>query len=191
MLNLQIRQSELKDLDQIFKIEDEAYGKYGWSLKSFTNELNNPISLYLVAENNSCNDNSKFIVGYIGAWLIAEEGHITTLVVSEKYRRKHIADILLYNLLTLLAKQGIKWLTLEVRVSNHAAINLYNKFKFKQLGIRKKYYQENNEDALLLWTENINTPEYKAHIQDVITPIIKDNSHADKYQYSANSEQVN
>lgn len=184
MLNLKIRKIKLEDLEQVVQIEGEAYGNYGWSLKSFINELNNPCSVYLVAEGNSN------IIGYIGAWLINDEGHITTLVVSKKHRRNHVADILLYNLLELLTKEEIKWLTLEVRVSNQAAINLYNKFKFKQLGIRKKYYQENNEDALLLWTENINTPEYKAHVQGVITPIIKNNTDADKYQYSSIPEEL-
>ncbi len=184
MPKVEIRKPNIEDLEQVVQIEDEAYGNYGWSLKSFINELNNPCSIYLVAENNSN------IIGYIGAWQINDEGHITTLVVSKKHRRNHVADILLYNLLTLLTKKGIKWLTLEVRVSNQAAINLYNKFKFKQLGIRKKYYQENNEDALLLWTENINTPEYKAHVQGVITPIIRNDIHADKYRYSSSMEEI-
>ena len=88
------------------------------------------------------------------------------MVVCQKHRKKHIADILLYNLLNSALKEGVKWLTLEVRISNSSAIGLYLKYKFKQLGIRKGYYQDNNEDALILWTDDISTLDYSVFLKD-------------------------
>ena len=120
-------------------------------------------------------------------WRVNDEGHITTMAVDIKYRRRHIADILLYNIINSALSNRIKWLTLEVRISNIAAIGLYTKYNFKQLGIRKKYYQDNNEDALLLWTEDINRKEYNEHLDCILSQIKGETIHADKYQYSARS----
>lgn len=179
---LTIRPIKIADLDSIVCIEKETYGEFGWSHNTFLNEINNDYSVYYLSE-LKLSDTFK-IVGYIGAWLVGDEAHITTMVVSSKYRRVHIADILLYNLIKSVQSKGIKWLTLEVKSSNNPAINLYNKFKFKQLGIRKKYYQDNNEDALLLWTEDINKPEYIEHINSIFNQLRWEIVGADKYQYS-------
>lgn len=167
-----IRKATNTDITNIYKIEQETYGKFGWSKNIFKIELSNQFSRYYVFE--KVNEEKK-IIGYIGCWLIGEEGHITTLVVSQKYRRNHIADILLYNLIQSLQKEDINWLTLEVKVSNIPAINLYKKFGFKELGIRKNYYQDNNEDALLLWSENINSESFKEKLKKISS---------DKSQYS-------
>ena len=158
-MNYKFRKADLKDIDNILDIEKNAYGKHHWSKDVFTKEFTNPYSTYFVCEHKL--DTSK-VVGYIGYWQIQDEGHITTLAISPLYKRKHIADKLLYLLITHAKGKAIKWLTLEVRVSNLPAINLYKKYNFKQLGIRKKYYQDNNEDALILWTENLNDDIYTA-----------------------------
>lgn len=164
LLKTTTRKATHKDISNIYEIEQETYGKFGWSKNIFKTELSNQFSRYYVFE--KANEEKK-IIGYIGCWLIGEEGHITTLVVLQKYRRNHIADILLYNLINSLQKEGINWLTLEVKVSNTAAINLYKKFGFKELGIRKNYYQDNNEDALLLWSENINSELFKEKLKKI------------------------
>ena len=164
-----IRNAHVDDIDCILAIDREAFGKNHWSYTSFFNEFSNTYGTYLVAEYKT---SSSTIVGYIGYWKVRDEGHITTLAVDYKYRKNHIADILLYSLINSSYKNQIKWLTLEVRVSNLPAINLYNKFMFKQIGVRKKYYQDNNEDALILWTENINSYEFKKNLNEIYTGII-------------------
>ena len=153
------RKAILKDIDDILNIEKIAYGKHHWSKDVFTKEFKNQYSTYFVCEYNT--DKPK-VIGYIGYWQIEDEGHITTLAISNSYKRKHVADKLLYILMNDARSKDIKWLTLEVRLSNLPAINLYKKYNFKQLGIRKKYYQDNNEDALILWTENLNDDKYRS-----------------------------
>ena len=181
MKHHKIKTITIEDVAELEKIELETYGKYGWSKEIFKNEITNPLALYLAYK--PFNECSK-ILGYIGSWLITDEGHITTLVVCSEFRRKHIADILLYNLILQLKLKKIKWLTLEVKVSNIPAINLYKKFGFKEFGIRKKYYQDNNEDALLLWSENIQTEEYTTKLKGLIMPFISIEVHADKLYYN-------
>lgn len=178
---LKIRNATIHDVNKIYLIECETYGAHHWSKKSFTNELINKYSRYLVCELNTDN---KEIMGYAGYWMVGNEGHITTMVVSPKYRRNHIADILLYNTIGSALCNNIKWLTLEVRVSNIAAIGLYTKYNFKQLGIRKNYYQDNNEDALILWTDDISNPEYSSFIKARITLIKKEIDTTDISQYN-------
>lgn len=157
------RNATIQDIDKIYAIECETYETHHWSKKSFINELKTEYSKYFVCESNSDN---KEIVGYAGYWIVGNEGHITTMVVCQRYRRMHIADILLYKLINSAIRNNIKWLTLEVRASNIAAIALYSKYDFKQLGIRKNYYQDDNEDALILWTDDISTLQYIKFIKD-------------------------
>lgn len=180
-LNIDIRNAVHADIDQIMLIEPEAFGKHHWSKQSFINEFASNYSHYFVAE---LNHTQKQIIGYIGYWIIQDEGHITTLAVSSMYKRKHLADILLYTLIRDTIKNSINWLTLEVRATNVAAVNLYKKYGFKQLGIRKYYYQDNNEDALILWTDKINTEYYELILQKNLSLVLSDVHDTDKYQYS-------
>lgn len=173
-MDLSIIDSEKSHINDIQIIEPLAFGKHHWSSKAFLSEFNSNYSVYKSAIYDSKT------VGYIGSWIIGDEGHITTLAVHPQYRKKHIADILLYSLFIELKSKDVKWLTLEVRVSNIAAINLYKKFKFKQLGIRKKYYQDNNEDGLILWTENIQNPENDVLLNEIINQVITKKTNADK-----------
>ena len=175
-----IRKATINDIDEILNIETQSFGKHHWSHEAFTNELTNEYATYLICELIS---EPNKIIGYTGYWIINDEGHITTLAVDPKYRRKHIADILLYSLICNAITHKIKWLTLEVRVSNIAALNLYTKFYFNQLGIRKKYYQDNNEDALLLWSDDISNKAYIEKIKTVISNIITEVDVTDKLQY--------
>ena len=101
----------------------------------------------------------------MGLWKIIDEAQIANLAIHPQYRRKGAARALLLNGLEECYKDKIKYLTLEVRVSNEAAIKLYESFGFKSLGVRKKYYQNNNEDALIMWSENIFNESYKKRYQ--------------------------
>ncbi len=106
------------------------------------------------------------LIGYTGFWLIGEEAHITTLAVHPENRRQHIGERLLIHDIQQAQKVGANWITLEVRVSNESAQQLYYKYGFKSLGVRRSYYQDNDEDALVLWTESIRTPEFKKLIKE-------------------------
>ena len=145
------------DIDDVAEIEAEAYGEHHWSKSSFYDEMNNNLAKYYVARTSEGK-----LVAYAGTWHVIDEAHITTIAVKKDYTRKHIGEALINRILEDCYKEGMKYLTLEVRVSNEAAISLYKKYGFSSLGSRKGYYQDNNEDALVMWTENIFYDKFKA-----------------------------
>ncbi len=144
------------DIEDVVEIEKEAYGKHHWSKSSFYDEMSNNLAHYYCAKTPDGE-----LVGYAGTWHILDEGHITTIAVKNKFLRRHIGEAIVLSILEDCYKDGIKYLTLEVRVSNTPAINLYKKYGFTSLGTRKGYYQDNNEDALIMWTENIFYDKFK------------------------------
>ncbi len=143
-------------LDQIMDIEPVAFGSHHWSRQSFVSELTNPSGNYFIAVEPTIDR----LLGYTGFWLIGEEAHVTILAVHPQWRRQYIGERLLIKNICEAFRAGAKWLTLEVRVSNQAAQDLYMKYGFKNLGLRRNYYQDNDEDALVLWTENICSSEF-------------------------------
>ena len=145
------------DIDDVVAIEEEAYGEHHWSKSSFYDEMSNNLAHYYSAKTSDGK-----LVGYAGTWHILDEGHITTIAVKKDYMRKHIGEAIIVKILEDCYDSGIKYLTLEVRVSNTPAINLYTKYGFNSLGTRKGYYQDNNEDALIMWTENIFYDKFKS-----------------------------
>ena len=157
-----IKPMEKTDVDKVIAIEAKAYGEHHWSKESFMNELANELARYYSA----FNENGE-LVGYAGCWQILEEVHITNIAVSPDFRRNKIGEKLLKNIIDDCYKNKAKYITLEVRVSNVPAISLYEKFGFKSLGVRKGYYQNNNEDALIMWTENIFYDKFKLNYEKV------------------------
>ncbi len=153
---VEIRSLNIGDLEEVMDIEPVAFGSHHWSYQSFVNELSNSMGNYFAAYNRAANQ----LLGYSGFWLIGEEAHITTLAVHPDHRRRYIGERLLINDIVEAKKVGAHWITLEVRMSNETAQQLYYKYGFKSLGVRKNYYQDNDEDALVLWTENIESPEF-------------------------------
>ena len=145
------------DIDDVVAIEEEAYGEHHWSKSSFYDEMSNNLAHYYSAKTSDGK-----LVGYAGTWHILDEGHITTIAVKKDYMRKHIGEAIIVKILEDCYDSGIKYLTLEVRVSNTPAISLYTKYGFNSLGTRKGYYQDNNEDALIMWTENIFYDKFKS-----------------------------
>lgn len=140
-----IRPMELKDLDGVMKIEEEAFST-PWSKEAFLTEIGkNDLAKYILAEKNG------EIVGYGGIWLILDEGHITNIAVGNKYRGHGIGNILVEGLILLCQIRGIRNMTLEVRASNTVAQNLYKKYGFVDCGIRPNYYADDNEDAVIMW----------------------------------------
>ncbi len=102
-----------------------------------------------------------YIVGFAGLWIIADEAHITSIAVREKYRGRKIGALLLAALCDMSMQLKARSLTLEVRVSNKVAQNLYTKFGFKEVGLRRGYYTDNREDALLMSTDDISSPAFQ------------------------------
>jgi ribosomal-protein-alanine N-acetyltransferase len=139
------RKMRAEDLDRVVEIENRAF-LTPWSRSSFEAELkSNSKAHYLVA----CE--GEKVVGYIGAWFIFEEAHITNIAVDSSRRGRGIGDRLLAEFVEYCRARSIKRMTLEVRRSNEVAIGLYKKHDFKALGVRKGYYTDTGEDALLMW----------------------------------------
>lgn len=138
------------DVDDVVKLEALSYGEHHWSKESFYNELENNLAYYYCAV-----DENNRLIGYAGCWHIFEEAHITTLSVHPDFRKQGVAQKLIFAIVDDCYKAKIKYIMLEVRESNVAAISLYEKNGFKSIGTRKGYYQDNNENALIMFTENI------------------------------------
>jgi ribosomal-protein-alanine N-acetyltransferase len=105
------------------------------------------------------------IIGYAGMWLTIDEAHITTIAVRRHLRGKGLGELLLASLVELAGKLGARWITLEVRITNRVAQNLYQKYGFHQSGLRRHYYSDNNEDAYIMTTDDITTAEYQTRFQ--------------------------
>ncbi len=144
------------DLDQVMEIDPVAFGSHHWTRQSFINELANPKGFYYAARLAD----SDRVLGYSGFWRVEDEAHITTLAVHPDFRRQKVGEKLLINDIIQARKLLADWLTLEVRVSNQAAQKLYERFGFKSLGIRPNYYLDNDEDAMILWTDRLNSPAF-------------------------------
>jgi ribosomal-protein-alanine N-acetyltransferase len=102
-----------------------------------------------------------YIMGFVGLWMMVDEAHIINLAVRSNHRGNGIGELLLISSIDMAAKLKAQVLTLEVRASNTVAQNLYTKYGFCEVGIRKGYYTDNKEDALIMTTDIISSPEYK------------------------------
>jgi ribosomal-protein-alanine N-acetyltransferase len=101
------------------------------------------------------------ILGYAGMWIMADEAHITSIASHQEHRHQGIGAALLICLVELAIAKHTRIVTLEARVSNQVAQNLYYKFGFDKLGVRKAYYLDNKEDAVIMSTEYIGSPSFK------------------------------
>jgi [ribosomal protein S18]-alanine N-acetyltransferase len=113
------------------------------------------------------------IIGFAGLWLMVDEAHITTIAMHPDYRRLGLGEFMLVSLIDIAYNIGAKWVTLEVRVTNSTAQNLYRKYGFREAGIRHRYYSDNQEDALIMWTDEINSPSYKQKFQELKSALMK------------------
>ena len=144
-----IRRMRMGDLDAVAAIENATFAR-PWSRESFQQELErNVAARYLVAETDGK------VVGYAGAWIILDESHITNIAVLDGYRGQGIGRQLTQALLQYLSNLGACYATLEVRVSNIRAQNLYKSLGFVSVGKRKRYYEDNQEDAFLMVCEHM------------------------------------
>lgn len=145
---MKINYSLMKDvhINGVYNLSKECFA-IPWTLDSITNELNNPLAKYIIAEDLETNK----VIGFVGVWIVAGEGDITNIAVNPKYRKHGVASNLLLNLLDICKSLNCNDITLEVRESNIPAQNLYKKFDFKEEGIRKGYYSDNGENAIIMW----------------------------------------
>jgi ribosomal-protein-alanine N-acetyltransferase len=142
------RRLELRDLNAIEAIERDSYPT-PWSRSMFAGELAKPSSISLGAFEPETEELLGYLIisRYVDAW------HVMNLAVAPKYRRRRIAASLLDRLFELTSNEGRRGYTLEVRVSNDVAIKLYEQAGFKARGIRRGYYTDNREDALIMWRD--------------------------------------
>ena len=111
---------------------------------------------------------THYLVGFVGVWFMTDEAHITAVAVRSSHRGYGIGELLLIGSLELAYQRVSRVTTLEVRVSNEVAQSLYRKYWFQEAGLRKGYYVDNNEDALIMTTPEIHTPEYRDHFQYLV-----------------------
>ncbi|MPQ43561.1 ribosomal protein S18-alanine N-acetyltransferase [Clostridium tarantellae] len=143
-MDFSIKSMTLECINDVIEISNLSF-PVAWSETSFLNEIKNPLAHYLVAKAG------EKVIGFIGAWSIIDEAHITNIAVHPNYRKQGVGDLLIEGLFCLSNELNLIALTLEVRASNIPAQNLYKKHGFVEEGIRKKYYEDNNEDAIIMW----------------------------------------
>lgn len=161
MPDCNIRRMTIDDVDAVAAIEAATFPT-PWSRDAFEKEITqNVVARYLVAELDGQ------VIGFAGAWLIIDESHITNIAISEAYRGLGYGRQLTEGLMQYLSNLGAAYATLEVRVSNIRAQKLYESLGFINLGKRKRYYEDNGEDALLMVCDHM--PEVDPDFEDIDT----------------------
>ncbi len=158
-LKLRIEAMRLEDLDEVQRIEQASFST-PWPSNAYRSELQtNRLASYLVARIDAT------IVAYGGMWLMVDEAHITTFAVHPRWRRQGIGERLLLGFLDLARDRHAREATLEVRLSNLAARRLYEKYGFRPVGLRPRYYSDNSEDALIMTTEPLAESRVRERIE--------------------------
>jgi ribosomal-protein-alanine N-acetyltransferase len=149
---------ELEDIPSVHVIERTSF-IVPWPDDAYRNELlTNRLASYIVARSGD------EVVGFAGLWVMVDEAHVTTFAVDPRWRRRGIGERLLLALLELAAARGAREATLEVRLSNMPARRLYEKYGFRPVGIRPRYYSDNGEDALIMTTEALASPAMRGRV---------------------------
>jgi ribosomal-protein-alanine N-acetyltransferase len=148
------------DVDTVSAIERRSYAT-PWHENAYHTELSNRSAAYFVARLDA------MVIGYAGMWVIMDEAHITTLAVDLPYRGRKIGERLLQALMEEATSRGADRATLEVREHNIPAQNLYRKYGFRDAAIRKNYYTDNNENALVMWADHLRDPEYSLRLREL------------------------
>jgi ribosomal-protein-alanine N-acetyltransferase len=150
-----------RHLRSVLRIEGQNSPK-GWSLGLFMSELSfRDAREYVVAKH------SNRVIGFAGLLFAADDGHITTVSVDPELQQHRVATRMMLVLIERALDRGVEALTLEVRPSNAPAVALYKRFGFAPVGVRKDYYRETNEDALVMWATDVQAPEYRERLGDI------------------------
>jgi len=163
--DLEILRMRRRHLKGVMAIERQVYPR-PWSPNLFLSEMTDMRNrAYLVAKLD------KEVVAYGGIMNYGEEADITTIAVDPDHHRRKIGTRILYELVSEGIRMGAQAVSLEVRVSNWGAQRLYNRFGFRPVGIRKGYYQETNEDAIVMWADDVRTQDYRRQLQSIINQV--------------------
>ena len=153
MNEVRYRRMTVDDVDAVHAIETEAFAR-PWRREDFIREMTeNACARYLVAEKDGR------VIGFAGIWVVLDEGHVTNIAVTASERGQGYGLKLMGKLMQYAANLGVCYATLEVRRSNLTAQNLYKKLGFEFAGVRKRYYEDNGEDALILCCQRMPEPE--------------------------------
>jgi len=134
----------------------------GWSLGLFMSELSyRDARVYLVAKHRNR------VIGFAGLLFAADDGHITTVSVDPEWQQRKVATRMMMVLVERALERGVEALTLEVRPSNTSAVALYQRFGFVPVGVRKDYYRETDEDALVMWATDVQAPAYRERLREI------------------------
>jgi [ribosomal protein S18]-alanine N-acetyltransferase len=164
-VELEITRMRRRHLKGVMAIERQVYPR-PWSPNLFLSEMSELRNrAYLVARIG------KDVVGYGGVMCYGEEAHVTTIAVDPAHHRRKIGTRVLYELVQESIRMGARAVSLEVRVSNWGAQVLYSQFGFRPVGIRKNYYQETGEDALVMWVDNVRSREYHEQLERIVDGI--------------------
>ena len=162
---LEIIRMRRRHLKGVMAIERQVYPR-PWSPNLFLSEMSELRNRsYLVAKMGG------ETVGYGGIMCYGEEAHVTTIAVDPEYHRRKIGTRILYELVEEAIKMGARAVSLEVRVSNWGAQRLYSQFGFRPVGIRKNYYQETGEDAVVMWVDNVRSRDYYDQLERIISQV--------------------
>ena len=154
-----------RHLKGVMAIERRVYPR-PWSPNLFLSEMSEPRNrAYLVARLE------REVVGYAGLMSYGEEAHVTTIAVDPDEHRRKIGTRLLLELVRRAREMGARAISLEVRVSNWGAQRMYGRFGFRPVGVRKGYYQETGEDALVMWADDVDTPEYRRQLEAIVEDV--------------------
>ena len=160
-LTVHVQPMKRRHVRQVVRIEQQVYPR-PWSSSLFHSELAlRSTRSYFVARVG------RDVVGYAGLMMTLDDGHVTTIAVDPKWHRHKIGTRLLLMLARTAIERGAASLTLEVRVTNSGAQELYRQFGFGPVGVRKNYYAEVNEDALVMWSYEVDQPEYAALLDSI------------------------
>ena len=148
------------DVPVVAEIERQCYAT-PWHENAYYTEISNRAASYFVARLDGK------VVGYGGIWVVMDEAHITTLAVSPERQGKKIGERILQALLEEAVIHGATRATLEVREGNVVAQNLYRKYGFREAAIRKNYYTDNHENAVVMWADDICSDDYRQRLRQL------------------------
>jgi ribosomal-protein-alanine N-acetyltransferase len=173
----------MRDISEVMEIEHVSFLS-PWSARAYRYELlENDLSHYFVVRQRHMEEPQlsllawigrtlgvgirPSVLGYGGFWLMVGEAHVSTIAVQPNWRRRGLGELLLVAMLDRATEIEADIATLEVRVSNIVAQNLYHKYGFRQVGLRRRYYRDSNEDALIMSTERLTSATFQSHFQQL------------------------
>ena len=148
MITVTVRRMHEMDVDGVLAVEQQSFTT-PWSRNGFVTEMKNELAYYLVMVY------SGKIIGYAGMWIIVYEAHVTNVSISPEYLGQKLGQQLMTELIERAKVRGAVSMTLEVRAANTIAQSMYKKFGFVSRGIRRNYYTDTHEDAVIMWCDQL------------------------------------